>query len=163
MSDTLLSEQVRNLIYQREDANPNWAADAMVQLKDHYEEVAKFKRVLRLNPDMERYLNLQRMDRLHLVTVREGGQLRGYSIHFIYHHPHYRQVKCAEDDIHYVIPPLRRMGVGKTLRGFALDGLKERGVQFVTARMKVGHEHETHLRELGYAPMEMCWARDLTE
>jgi GNAT superfamily N-acetyltransferase len=163
VSDTLLSEQVHNLTYRREDATPNWAADAMDLLKAHYEEVAKFKRLLKPNPDIERYLNLQRLDRLHLVTVRDGALLRGYSIHFIYQHPHYRQVKCAEDDMHYVIPSLRRMGVGKTLRGFALDGLKERGVKFVTARMKVGHEHETHLRELGYTPMEMCWARDLTE
>lgn len=160
-SDTVLSETIHDLVYQREEATPHWAADAMDQLRDHYEEVAKFKGTLKVNPDIGRYLELQRLDRLHLVTVRDDNQLRGYSIHFIFQHPHYQQVKCAEDDLHYVVPPLRRMGVGKTLRRYALDGLRSRGVQFVTARMKVGHEHETHLRELGYTPMEMCWAREL--
>src|SRR5579871_5754748 len=108
--------------------------------EDHYQEVAGFRSALdRLNPDWDKYEQMQKTDRLHLVKARLGGELVGYSAHMVYQHLHYKHVLCAEDDVHYIRPHLRTHGIGQAMRAFAIRTLRERGVKLVLARFKINH------------------------
>lgn len=131
----------------------------------HWSEVAKYKHVMKLAPDMDRYLRLEKADLLHVVIMRDDDRrIVGYSVHFIVvAHPHYQHLMTAEDDVHYLVPELRGTGAHEEMRRFALKTLKDHGVQIVTARMKVDHPHDASLRRMGYVPFDMVYTINLTE
>jgi L-amino acid N-acyltransferase YncA len=146
---------------------PNSSGKAAVDeimpiFKEHWQEVAKFKHLLSLAPNMQKYVDFARAGRLHFITMRLDGKLIGYSVHIIVHgHLHYRQLVWAEDDIHYIAPAYRGSGLHEEMRVFALKTLKEKGVDFVTARTKEGHQHDATLRAVGYEPMDRVYGLDL--
>lgn len=133
-------------------------------LHDHWQEVAANKEIMKLDPIYERYLKLDKEGKLHIVVAREAGVIVGYSIHFCGRtHMHYRDLFCAEDDIHYMIPRLRKTGLHEAMRQFALADMKARGVQWVTARTKLDHGHDNALRRLGFRPLDQVYCLDLTK
>lgn len=133
-------------------------------LHAHWQEVAHDKELMKLDPNLDKYIEADFKQRLHIVVMRDDGdKIVGYSVHFLTQHPHYRGMTCAEDDVHYLIPEFRGTGNHELMRTYALRTLKERGVQFVTARVKVGHEHDKTLRNLGYGPVDMVYGLDLTK
>ena len=138
--------------------------DMLPILQEHWEEVAKFKEIMVFNPHVQRYIEIERAGRLHLVTLWLDGKLHGYSVHFIVNgHPHYRQLKWAEDDVHFIHPVYRGTGLHQEMRLFALRTLKERGVDFVTARTKVDHQHDLTLRQIGYKPLDNVYGLNLRD
>jgi L-amino acid N-acyltransferase YncA len=159
MTTTLAVERIGGLL-----ENPGQRACLFAMHDEHWQEVAKFKELLKLNPDYSRYEQLDREKRALLVVMREDGRIVGYSLHIILRsHPHYRHVMVAEDDIHYLSPHLRKTGEHTRMRRFALERLKAQGVHIVTARTKFGHEHDHALRALGFEPMDSMYACDLTK
>lgn len=154
---TLAVEKLASIL-----GSPDWAWVRGL-LDEHWDEVAQYKHLLKLAPDIERYEKLELADSLHVVIMRDGGVVVGYSVHFIVRgHPHYKHLTTAEDDIHYLVPQLRGTGKHEEMRRFALKTLKQRGVQFVTARMKVGLEHDKTLRRIGFKPLDVTYTLDLT-
>ena len=148
-----------DLVYDREDFNPD-AADwkRQVELFDaHGMELRGIKSDL----DVQRYLQIQREGRLIYVTARDvSGVLQGYSSHFWHRHMHFN-VRVAQDDAWYVIPGLRRLGVGRKLREFALRELELAGVKYVYGRLKTAHPHDESMTGLGYVPWETTWIKQL--
>ena len=143
---------------------PDDWAEAFSMLNDHYKETATFKHIMIFNPDLPRYLQLDREKRLHLVIAREDNKIVGYSLHIIANGLlHYRHVKVADDDIHYLASHLRGTGAHARMRTFAMQTLKDRGVQLVTARNRVGHEHDNSLKAMGFEPWDLVYACDLTQ
>lgn len=133
-------------------------------LQEHWVEVAKYKRLMKLSPHFAAYLKAEKEGRFHVVTARSPSKLVGYSAHWIIkHHPHYHHMMVAEDDVHYLIPELRGTGLHERMRCFALQSLKMRGVHFVTARTKVGHGHESSLVRIGYAPLDVVYGLNLLD
>lgn len=133
-------------------------------LNAHWKEIVPNKELMKLDIDVPKYAEAEAKDRLHIVIMRDDDNLIvGYSVHFLTRHPHYQRLLVAEDDVHFLVPELRGKGHHKLMRSFALRTLKERGVQFVTARVKVGQEHDKTLRRLGYAPIDMVYGLDLTK
>lgn len=142
--------------------SPDWAWVSRL-LDAHWNEVVHNKKLLKLMPDLKRYRDLEAKDLLHVVILRnDDGKVGGYSVHFIVRgHPHYKQLTAAEDNIHYLVPELRGTGKHEEMRRFALKTLRQRGVHYVTARMKIGHEHDKTLRRIGYKPVDIVYALDL--
>ena len=131
--------------------------------QDHWSEVAKFQHLTKVDPDVSSYLRLEKEGRLLVIIAREAGEIVGYSAHVIANHPHYRNLMIAQDDLHYLVPRLRKTGVHQRMRVLALQELKRRNVQIVTARTKFGHEHDNGLRAIGFEPMDLVYACDLTQ
>ena len=127
----------------------------------HADELRVFG-VLQLSLDIPRYLELQSKGRLLCLTGRDPDNvIRAYSTHFIHKHPHYKMVWVGQEDSIYVMPELRRHGIGRRLRETAETELKQRGCNLITARTKFGHEDDTNLEELGFKRWEVSWAREL--
>jgi hypothetical protein len=159
---TLGVEKLAALLKPNDKGNSGWP-EFEALLQQHWAEIAKFKNIMTLNPHLPRYVQIEREGRLHFVVMRDSGHMIGYSMHLIVKgHPHYRHLTTAEDDIHYLVPEMRGTGLHQDMRIFALKTLATRGVQFVTARTKVGHQHEKTLLRIGYVPLDMVYGLDLT-
>lgn len=127
----------------------------------HADELKVFK-ILKLNIDIPRYLELQARGKLLFLTGRDSDNvIRAYSTHFIHKHPHYANIWVGQEDTIYVEPDLRKHGVGRRLREMAEKELKKRGVSLITARTKFGHEDDTNLSELGYRRWEIVHGKEL--
>jgi predicted GNAT family acetyltransferase len=133
-------------------------------LQAHFDEVASFKHLLKLDPDFSRYQELERAGRLHVVVMRQEGEIVGYCVHVISNGLlHYRKLKVADDDVTFVAPHLRGTGEHRRMREFAMKTLKEKGIELVSARVRTGHErHVPTLCEIGFAPWDLVYACDLT-
>jgi len=156
---TILSvERLSDLLLLREDWQQLYG-----MLEKHYREVATFKDLLIFNPDLPRYQQLEREQRLHIVIMRQDSAIVGYSVHVIANGLlHYRNIKVADDDIHYLVPHLRGTGEHARMRRFAMQTLKGKGVQLITARSRFGHEHDKALKDIGFEPWDLVYACDLT-
>jgi GNAT superfamily N-acetyltransferase len=130
----------------------------------HWEEIAKNKALLTLNPDVEKYELLDKNDALLLVTARDDGALVGYFLWIVLPHPHYKHVLVAEEDLHFLSPEYRSGGVrgagcgyGYKLLEAARDAAIARGARLLTMREKVGHEHPAIMDGLGFVPADVVY------
>lgn len=131
---------------------------------DHWTEVAQHKDIMKLDPFFERYLEREKKGELHVVIVRAEGVIVAYSVHFLMPtNMHYRGLRCAEDDVHYVVPVLRKTGLHEAMRRFALEDMKKKGIQYVTARTKIEHGHDNVLRRIGFTPLDQVYSLNLTK
>jgi hypothetical protein len=154
---TLAVERLTDLMM-----SPDWMR-AFAMLGEHWQEVATHKHLMKLNPDLPRYRQLDHEKRLHIVIMRDDDEIVGYSVHVINTMLHYRNVVIADDDVHFLVSRLRGTGEHARLRQFAMSTLKERGVHIITARSRVGYLHETSLKAMGFTDWDRVYCCDLTK
>ena len=121
----------------------------------HWQEIARNKGLLTLNPDLHAYAACA--DKLLLITARCGGRLIGYFLWVLASHPHYKHVLTAEEDLHFLLPEYRRGMTGYNLLRAARDAAVAIGARLLTMREKVGHEHPALLRRLGFAQADIVY------
>jgi hypothetical protein len=138
--------------------------EAQPLTRPHWEEIAKNKGLLRLNPDLEKYVYLNEGGRLLLITARADDRLVGYFLWIIMAHPHYKHVLVAEEDLHFLSPEYRSGGCygegcqyGYKLLEAARDAAIARGAQLLTMREKVGHEHPSIMNGLGFSATDIVY------
>jgi len=154
-------ERVESVIinYAREEFSPDasdWGRQ-MELCEAHGIELRGFKPKL----DIPRYLQIQKEGRLVLITARDvAGVMQGYSIH-IWHRDLHFPVFVAQDDAWYVVPELRKHGIGRCLREHALEELKKAGVRYAYGRLKTAHPHDGSMIDLGYQEWESVWIKEL--
>jgi len=118
-------------------------------------------RSLKTRLHVDQYLRIQQDGRLVLMSLRdEDNILQGYSSHFWHQDLHF-SLRVAQDDAWYVVPSLRNKGFGTMLRRAALDELRAEGVEIAYGRLKAAHPHDESMAELGYAPWETVFIKDL--
>lgn len=132
-------------------------------LRLHWKEVAPHQDLLTLNPDVARYEALQRTGNLHIVTARMGGNLIGYIAMLVSRHLHYKHVKLAVDDVHFLHADHRHGGLGMRLMKAAEDEMRKLGVQVMTLRTKVAQDHGALFVRLGYSPMDIVYVKRLDQ
>jgi hypothetical protein len=128
--------------------------------EQHWREVALNKDAIRLDPDWDRYFQLDAAGVLQILTVRVEGKLVGYHFVFIYPHLHYFSTSSAETDMFYLTPEYRQGLTGYNLLRFVRDGLKQHGVKQHSIRTKLHiQSFEPLLRRLGYRPIETVYCK----
>jgi len=120
----------------------------------HWEEIARNKEEIKLNPDFESYIQLDELGRLLVTTVRDGDELVGYIINFIAPHLHYKDWLMSDNDILFIHPQYRKKGVFSSLLKFTIDCLKERGVGVIHIHMKTKHDFGPLLEKFGFIEIE---------
>jgi len=123
----------------------------------HWDEIAPHKELLTINPDLAMYETLERADKLCVITARHMGTLIGYVVMMICMHPHYVHVKSAIDDIHFLHPDHRKGSVGLRLLAAAKEEMQRRGVQLMSLRTKVGHNHGLLFERIGFKPQDVVY------
>ena len=118
-------------------------------VRKHYEEIAQFPEVQKLDPDFEAYDRMEQAGKLWVLTARDGGKLVGYIVMLVSHDLHYRQLLRAVEDIHFILPEYRKGILGYRMLRRTRDEMKAKGVQTVTFRTKAGKSHGVLIERLG--------------
>lgn len=131
--------------------------EAAPLMEQHWQEIAKNKDLLTLNPDHEKYLKLSNC--LLLITARCSTELVGYFLWILLQHPHYKHVSVAEEDLHFLAPECRRGIVGYSFVKAACAAAFARGAQVLVMREKIGHEHAALMKRLKFVPTDIVYTR----
>ena len=128
-------------------------------LKKHWEEIAHYKDIP-LSPAYDQYLKLQELGMLQCFSARDGdGVLIGYAVYLIRKNLHYQNSLWAQEDIIYIDPD--RRGVGMFLIKWCDEELKKLGVQVVSHHIKFAHDWSSALERLGYEKQDMILTKRL--
>ena len=130
-------------------------AEIQPLLPRHWDELARNKDKIALNPNMAFYRRNEQLGGVHVFTVRHDGALVGYVVHFVREHPHYVPHLWAVSDIFWLSPDHRGLGIGKAMFEHAEKWLKERGVSVVHYTYKASNLAAGEvLEDLGYPLIE---------
>jgi GNAT superfamily N-acetyltransferase len=128
----------------------------------HWTEIAHF-RDIPLEVDWDAYAAFEAAGRLRTFTVRIDGQLVGYCLFILSHHPHYKSSLYAMQDVLFLAPEHRGAHIGAQLIRFCEERLRVEGVQVVTQHSKAKRELDLGplLTRLGYELVDTVWAKRL--
>lgn len=135
--------------------------EARPLLAAHWNEIAKNKHLLYLNPDEALYERAGK--NLLLVTARDGKKLVGYFLWFLLSHAHYKHVLVAEEDLHFLLPEYRRGLAGYSFLKASCEAALARGAQLLVMREKIGHEHGAIMRRLKFVATDVVYTRTANE
>ena len=117
----------------------------------HYDELTLNKEYVKLNPNWNKYLQLEDDNNLCLFTIRSDNILVGYSIFFVDTHIHYKDLVVATNDVLFLREDLRLGITGIKLIKFSESVLKTLGVNKITWHVKFAKDFRPILHRMGYA------------
>lgn len=125
-------------------------AEMQPMLELHYDELTLHKEVVKLDPDWQRYADLEHAGKFHLFTARQDGALIGYSAFFLQPHLHYRSLMLAMNDVLFLHPQHRNGMTGIRLIKTSEHGMKVLGANKIVWHAKYSNDLATILARLGY-------------
>lgn len=131
----------------------------LIQL--HWKEIANWKGEVPLEPRWEEIHALERDGRIVLLTLRENGELIGYSMFVLNIHLHYRSLTVATNDVLFVRPDKRKSRLGLRLIKESEKYVKEIGANKITWHMKPFKSFGDILEKLGYTHEELIYGKYL--
>ncbi len=142
---------------------PELLADCLDELKPlfslHWKEVAAYQDDIELDPDYDRYLQMEKAGVIRSYVLRADGRVVGYWIFFVTPHPHYRQDRFAVNDIVYVDPEYRRADITPHCFHAVEQELRREGVSVITYHMKTYKPFQSLLEGLGYDHLEHLYGK----
>jgi GNAT superfamily N-acetyltransferase len=156
--------------------------EAIPMLKAHYIEIATDKAIKPLDPNLERYQEMEEAGLLRIFTARYApdstdrmtdkprlamtqremhGRLIGYFVSIVMPGLHYSQTMMAINDIMYIDPAYRGGTTGYRLIKLATEDLKNLGADILTIHMKTDYPFRSLLTKLGFRVTEENWERVL--
>ena len=123
--------------------------EAVLLLKEHYEELAERTDVIELDPDVEKYQKLLEMNILEVHTARDDGNLVGYALWMVMNHLHYKKSVTASSDILYIHPNYRKGIFGYKFVKWTTEEVKKRSPQRILFHMKPHLDYGHLVERLG--------------
>lgn len=130
-------------------------------LAEHWDEVALNKHIMVLDPDIDAYLAMRDSGFLLCVAAYDKGELVGYSINILKHHPHYKQLTVVQNDLLFVTKAYRKSGVGVRLIRETESKAKKLGVQMVLWHAKQHSTLDQLLLSKGYQVQDIIYSKEL--
>ena len=127
-------------------------------LEMHYKEIAHYQDIP-LEPDVSLYEKIEEQGNLRLYTVRQEGELIGYSIYFLKHNLHYKSSLQANQDIVFIRKDMR--GQGREFLAWCDEQLKNDGVGVVYHHVKAAHNFGPMLERQGYELIDLIYGKRL--
>lgn len=125
--------------------------ESEILLLDHYDELTLNKHAIKLNPDWDKYFDLESKNKFHCFTARNDGELVGYSAFFVDTHIHYRDLLVATNDVLFLRHDLRLGLTGIKLLKFSEQQLKLLNVDKITWHVKFAKDFRVILHRMGYS------------
>lgn len=111
--------------------------------------------------NFDRYAVLQAQMRLVWAVARnERSEPVGYSGHYWFYDLHFGD-KVAADDLWFVDPNYRRLGIGFSVRQFGLTALRVRGVVRTYDLLRAEMADQDFMTLLGYSRWGTRWTKEL--
>lgn len=126
----------------------------------HWNEISHYPDIP-LDPDYEKYIEIEKTGTLRCFTVRLDNKLIGYVIYFVCENLHYKSSLQAVQDILFIQPDQRGILLGMKLLKFANDELRNEGVQVDYQHIKAKHNFGPMLERLGYELVDLIYAKRL--
>lgn len=141
-----------------------WAqfkAEGKPLFEQHWRELATYQDIP-LWIDDAQYERLEAHGHLMIVTMRVADRLCGYAVYMIAANPHYATSLQAREDVIYIEPRARRLGLGRNLLRQSEVLLRQAGVQVVAHAVKLTHPALGELLQAeGYQPIETVFTKRL--
>jgi GNAT superfamily N-acetyltransferase len=83
--------------------------------KEHWEEIALNKGVMKLSPNWRAYYELEERGVLVCLAALIDEELVGYAASFVYQHLHYSALTVIQNDVLFVAEEHRKSGLGRRL------------------------------------------------
>ena len=131
--------------------------------QDHWEEIATHKDKIPLDPDFDRYQQLQDREQLICITVRDNGKLVGYSFMFVFPHIHYKSTIIGLNDLLYLKPEYRKGFSGVKLIKMSEEQCRLKGAKKVVWHIKTDHNFGKIMERLGYNLFEVNYGKYIGE
>jgi GNAT superfamily N-acetyltransferase len=128
-------------------------------MRQHWEEIALNKKLMRLDPDWHRYYMLEEQELLMTHTVWANEQLVGYSLTFVMPHLHYKQLMCAQNDVIFIAKPYR--GIGKGLIARVEQDARNKGARLMLWHSKPDTALNGLMPRMGYRVQDIVHSREL--
>jgi L-amino acid N-acyltransferase YncA len=106
-------------------------------LRAHHDELGVTKEDCPLDPDFERFIQLEALGLFFAWAARQEGKLVGYIGFFVQPHLHYRSTMHAVEDLFLLEKEHRKGLTGYRMFKEALSSLEEMGVKRVLCHSKV--------------------------
>lgn len=142
------------------------SVDEMLQLapvlfREHWEEIARNKQVMVLEPHEPAYRALEDAGNLLILAAFKGEELIGYSVNFVLTHPHYAALTVCQNDLLFIDPKHRQGGAGiRLMRRTEQEG-KVRGAQLMLWHAKESTPLADMLPRMGYGVQDIIFSKEL--
>jgi GNAT superfamily N-acetyltransferase len=128
-------------------------------LPAHFDEIARFKEISVIKPDLARYANADKDNRFIGLIAMIGVEIVGYSANFLTHNLHYMDLTICQNDVLYVVPEHRASRVGLSLIRQTIRCAQERGLKLMVWHAKTDTALNQLLPRLGYEVLDVIWAK----
>lgn len=125
----------------------------------HWQEIAREKDLMVLDPDWPRYEALERNGVLLALGAYEDEKLVGYSVGLITPHLHYRALTFYQNDVLFVSPAARHSRLGVRLIEETEAAAQARGAEWFAWHAKKGSTLDRLLDRRGYAVHDIIYGR----
>lgn len=133
--------------------------EAKPLLQKHWEEISYYKDIT-LNPDYDAYSKLESMGCLKVFIARDTDhKMAGYAVFMIRNHLHYKQSLMAVQDIVFMDP--ERRGMGLLFIKWCDNRLRDIGIQVVSHHIKASHNFGPAMEKLGYELQDLIYTKRL--
>lgn len=129
--------------------------------KNHYEEIASDKDIVKLNPWYYGFEELEKAGAMKIITAKDNGKLIGYAFFLVQRSLHYYDFIVAVADLYYVDPKYRHNNVGTDLLNKSEEILKDLGVHQIYMRTKVYADFSPLLEKNGYNKIEVAYKKNI--
>lgn len=145
------------ITFQKEEGRP-FFEEAQDLFKKHYEEIAERTDVIKFDPNVERYGQLNDLGLIEVHTARNDGKLVGYSVWMIFPHLHYKSSLTASSDILYIHPDYRKGLTGVSFLRWTIEEVKKRKPQRILLHVKPSIDYGPILERLGAKYFEKTYS-----
>lgn len=129
--------------------------------EDHWQEVAKNKKVMVLKPDYDKYRFLEESGIMRTLVAYEDDVVIGYSVNFIQPHLHYSDLISCYNDIVFLTKEKRNSPVGLKLLRATEKAAKEWGADMMLWHVKEGTSIDSILPRLGYGVQDIVYSKTI--
>jgi hypothetical protein len=122
----------------------------------HWREIALHQKEVPLDPNWEKYFELDFLNLLQTLTVRSNGVLVGYVFMLVYPHLHYASTLWAQSDIFWLDPAYRSGWTAIRMFKEVERGMSRMGVKVVAHNEKLHFDLRVGqmFKRLGYSHTE---------
>jgi GNAT superfamily N-acetyltransferase len=130
-------------------------------LVEHVEELTTNKELMKLNPDWDSYIQLEKEGGLFSLFVKHEGKLIGYSVNFISHHLHYSDLVVANNDVLFLTKEYRANNIGRDLISMTEERARQLGAHLYLLHAKQKTALDGLLPHLGYRIQDIIHSKVL--
>jgi len=139
----------------------NVKEDIKPLIEKHWELVALNQGVIKLNPDWEKYAQMDQSGLLRIFTARKNNELVGYCVLVVSQSLHYKDHIFANNDVVFVLPDYREGMTGYKLIKYAEDYCRENNVSLLNINTKVHLPFDSLMLGMDFELIERIYSKYL--